>query len=31
VERVKKAIGRPGWSASKVGEYTFTHFVDHEL
>lgn len=31
VERVKKAIRQTRWSAGKVGEYTFKHFIEHEL
>jgi hypothetical protein len=31
VERIKKATRQPRLSASKIGEYTFTHFVEHEL
>jgi len=31
VERIKKTIRQSRWSASKIGEYTFRHFVEHEL
>lgn len=30
VERIKKCIRRNNWSASKVGEYTFQHFLKKE-
>lgn len=30
VERVKRCIRRPDWSASKIGEYTFEHFLKTE-
>jgi hypothetical protein len=31
IERIKKATRQPRSSASKIGEYTFKHFVEHEL
>jgi hypothetical protein len=31
VERIKKATRQPRSSASKIGEFTFKHFVEHEL
>lgn len=31
IERIKKATRQPRLSASKIGEYTFRHFVEHEL
>jgi hypothetical protein len=30
IERVKRAIRKPKWSANKVGKYTFQHFVRTE-
>lgn len=30
VERVKKCVRHPDWSASKIGEYTFEHFLKKE-
>ena len=31
VERIKKATRQSRSSASKIGEFTFKHFVEHEL
>jgi hypothetical protein len=31
VDRIKRATKQPRLSASKIGEYTFKHFVEHEL
>ena len=30
IEKVKRQVRQPSWGASKIGEYTFTHFLETE-